>query len=109
MRRILACLIASLLTSSAAHAAPRPLMELAFNEDVALAGDRVLFTQTRAGTVEVRALPLAGGPAQTVFAATLSVGAAPDFVRLTASAQRAVLWVAYDTSRGGAWDLTQIF
>ena len=58
MRFALAILI-GLLLAAPAHAAPRPLLELGEDEQVALAGDRVLFTHMRASSLEVRALPLA--------------------------------------------------
>lgn len=112
MRRILGLLISLLVLAPAAQAAPRPLMTLGEHEDVALAGDRVLFTHTRGNTVEVRALPLAGGAPLTVFSVTLAAPAGfktPDDIRLTASWQRAVLFVAYDNSISFYWDQTQVF
>lgn len=107
---MLALLISLLIVAPGAQGAPRPLMQLGEHEQVALAGDRVLFTSTHANKLEVRALPLAGGSPQTLFTVTAPPGRrTPNHVLLTASAQRAVLFVAYGLSRDAKWEQTQIF
>src|ERR1051325_130667 len=95
MRRILVFLITVLAAAPpAAHAAPPPSLDFGGDERFALAGAQALFTRTRGRTVQVQAMPLAGGPTRTVFTLTAPPGLEP-FGQLSASAQRAVLFVTF--------------
>jgi len=66
MRRFLVVL-AFLLICAPAGAAPRALTRLAWTDTGALAGERVLFSQTVGRTVRIRSMPVAGGAATTVY------------------------------------------
>ncbi|MDA0185331.1 hypothetical protein OJ997_33810 [Solirubrobacter phytolaccae] len=87
MRRLLVVLALALVCAPAAQAAPRPLTKLAPDEGFALAGDRVLFTQSAGRRVTVRSIPVAGGPARTI--ASFTVREPVDSVELSAQGDRA--------------------
>jgi hypothetical protein len=87
MRRLLVLIMLLLVAAPAAGAAPRPLTKLPADEGFALAGDRVLFTQSIEHRVQLRVMSVAGGLARTI--ASFAIASNVRGVSLVATGDRA--------------------
>ena len=87
MRHVLVLVALLLVAAPSADAAPRPLTRLSANEGFALVGDRVLFSQSTEHRVQMRVMPVAGGPPGTI--ASLPITSKVRSVRLVAAGDRA--------------------
>jgi hypothetical protein len=103
IRVVLPALVCVLLAAGSADAAPRALAPMTFGTmAAALAGEHVLVAEQRArgARLEVRALPIDGGPARIVFSITAPPGEMVAPHQLAASPQRAAMVVAFWRSGG---------
>jgi hypothetical protein len=107
MRTVLTLLI-MFLCAVPAQAAPRALALVGEDEGFALAGDRVLYTQTEGRTVRVLSVPLSGGKARTLFTHKVKPGRFAYGEQLVASPERAALLVGA-FNKSGESETTQVF
>src|SRR6478735_5999506 len=106
--RIVVILLIALAWAAPARAAPRALVGIGQDEGFALAGDQVLFTQTSGQSIRVRAMPINGGKARTLFTHAAPPGLFPYGEQLVGSPRRVAMLVAY-VDRSGQGDATQVF
>ena len=83
-------------------------MGIGQDEGLALSGDQVLFTQTSGQSIRVRAMPIRGGKARTLFTHAAPAGLFPYGEQLVGSPGRVAMLVAY-VDRSGRGDATQVF
>ena len=91
MKRLLA--LALLAFPATAHADVTPLARVTPGAEIALAGDRMVFTEIKGRVARVYSVPVAGGPRRREFAYTVPAGAEAN-LQLSASGQRVAVALA---------------
>ena len=105
--RLVLVLLTALLFAAPAHAAPRALATVGEDEGFALSGDRVVFTQTNGRKFRVLSMPVAGGPAQTIFTYSAPPGRLAYGEQLVATPTRMAMLLAH-ADRNGQSTTTQV-